>query len=191
MVLTESFQVQLGSSAIPFSLRGTDEQMYSLDSFKDAKVLAVVFMCNHCPYVQACIERLIDLQREFADRGVRFVGINSNDSTGYPEDNFEAMKLFSRQYGMNFPYLIDESQEVARAYHAVCTPDIFVYDLALRLRYPQGMLRLRYHGRIDNNWKDPSKATSHELRNALEAMTSSGVVSEVQYPAMGCSIKWR
>lgn len=184
MVLTESFQVQLGSQASSFSLKAAaDEQTYTLESFKDAKVFVVIFMCNHCPYVQACIERLVDLQRQFADRGVRFVGINSNDSTGYPEDNFEAMKVFSREHAMNFPYLVDDTQEVARAYHAVCTPDTFVYDADRQLQY---------HGRIDNNWKDASKVTSHELRDVLEAMTQGQPpISEKQYPSMGCSIKWR
>ena len=182
MVLTESFQVQLGSAALPFSLKGTDNQVYTLQNLKDAKILVVVFMCNHCPYVQACIERLVKLQGQFADRGVRFVGINSNDSTGYPEDNFEAMKAFAREYHMNFPYLMDDTQDVARAYHAVCTPDVFAYD---------DRRKLVYHGRIDNNWKDPSKVTTHELRDALEAVTQGQPVGEKQHPSMGCSIKWR
>lgn len=182
MVLTESFQVQLGSPASQFTLPGVDGQTYSLESFQGKSVLVIVFMCNHCPYVQACIDRLVELQRSFSDQGVQFVGINSNDATDYPEDSFEAMKLFSQEHAMNFPYLVDESQEVARAYHAVCTPDIFVYD---------GDLQLCYHGRIDNNWKDISKVTSHDLRDALEVMVAGGVPRSAQHPSMGCSIKWR
>ncbi len=182
MTLTESFQVQLGGSAPAFSLRGVDDHEYSLES-KATGPLVVIFMCNHCPYVKACIDRLIAIQRDFADRGVRFVGINSNDATDYPEDSFEAMKDFSREHGMNFPYLVDESQRVASAYHAVCTPDIFVYDIERKLRY---------HGRIDNNWKDAAKVTSHDLRDALLSLVSGKLPSEEgQMPSMGCSIKWR
>ncbi len=182
MVLTESFQVKLGSGAQPFSLKGTDEHTYSLQTFSDVRILVLVFMCNHCPYIQACIDRLVGLQRDFADRSVRFVGINSNDSTDYPEDNFEAMQAFFTEKKMNFPYLHDVTQQVAREYDAVCTPDIFVYD---------SQRKLQYHGRIDNNWKDASKVSSHELRDALEAVVGGHVPSSVQYPSMGCSIKWR
>lgn len=182
MALTESFRVQLDSKPPDFSLQGVDQQIYDLKHFDGASILVVVFMCNHCPYVQACIDRLVQLQRDFADRGVRFVGINSNDSTDYPEDSFDAMKDFSLQHAMNFPYLIDEKQEIAHKYHAVCTPDIFVYDKERKLRY---------HGRIDNNWKDVSKVTSHDLRNALGKLTSGQKPDDLQYPSMGCSIKWK
>ncbi len=182
MVLTESFQVALASGVKPFSLKGTDERAYTLETFSDARILVVIFMCNHCPYIQACIDRLVALQRDFADRSVRFVGINSNDSTDYPEDNFEAMQSFFIQKKMNFPYLHDMTQQVARAYGAVCTPDIFVYDAERKLQY---------HGRIDNNWKDVSKVTSHELRDALEELVNGRVSSSAQHPSMGCSIKWK
>lgn len=182
MVLTESFQVALGGEAHPFSLKGTDERTYALETFSDARVLVVIFMCNHCPYIQACIDRLVALQRDFADRSVRFVGINSNDSTDYPEDNFEAMQAFFIEKKMNFPYLHDVAQQVAREYDAVCTPDIFAYD---------AQRKLQYHGRIDNNWKDASKVTSHELRDALDALVNGRVPGQVQHPSMGCSIKWR
>lgn len=182
MSLTESFQIQLGSAAPDFQLKGVDEHKYSLSDFSQRAVLVIVFMCNHCPYVQACIDRLVDLQRCFDDRGVRFVGINSNDSTNYPEDDFEAMRVFSQTHRMNFPYLVDESQEVAMAYHAACTPDVFVYD---------SKRALRYHGRIDNNWKDSSKVTSFDLRFALEALLEGKNVNPIQEPSMGCSIKWK
>lgn len=182
MALMESSQVQLGTVAPDFRLRGVDDNWYALGDFAARDILVVVFMCNHCPYVQACIDRLIDLQRDFEGRGVRLVGINSNDATDYPQDSFEAMKEFSREKKMNFPYLIDETQEVARAYRAVCTPDIFVYD---------AKRALRYHGRIDNNWKDASKVTSHDLRDALSTMVRGNVPSDDQEHSMGCSIKWR
>lgn len=182
MALIESTTVTLGSEAPSFFLRGVDDKQHSLADFRDATILVVIFMCNHCPYIQACIERLVGLQKEFSERGVRFVGINSNDSTDYPEDSFEAMKVFSQEKGMNFPYLFDETQGIAHSYGAVCTPDIFVYD-AKRF--------LRYHGRIDNNWKDESKATAHELSDALTKMVAGELPQEVQHPSMGCSIKWK
>lgn len=182
MVLIESTRTILGSKAPNFSLKGVDERLYGLEDFREAKILVIVFMCNHCPYVQACIERLVVLQSEFADMRVRFIGINSNDSTSYPEDSFEGMRVFSMEKHMNFPYLHDEKQHMARDYGAVCTPDIFVFD---RERM------LRYHGRIDNNWKDPAKASSHELKNALLALVERRDVGSVQHPSMGCSIKWK
>ncbi len=182
MVLTESARTILGSKAPDFSLKGTNDHLYSLSDFRDAKILVIVFMCNHCPYVQACISRLVGLQADFADMRVRFVGINSNDSVNYPEDNFEAMGVFFREKQMNFPYLHDEKQHVARDYGAVCTPDIFVFD---------GERKLRYHGRIDNNWKEPLKVSSHELRDALSALVEGREPRSDQHPAMGCSIKWK
>lgn len=182
MSLIESSPVTLGEKAPDFALYGVDGRRWLLDDFSDAKVLAVVFMCNHCPYVQASIERINILSDNFADKGVQFVGINSNDAEGYPEDGFEAMKVFAEEHEISFPYLVDESQRVASNYKAVCTPDIFVYD---------SERKLRYHGRIDNNWKDPSKVTSQELRDALQAMVSGRPVSTEQEPSMGCSIKWK
>ncbi len=132
--------------------------------------------------MQACIDRLIALQRDFIDRGVRFIGINPNDALDVPEDDFEAMKEFARVRDMNFPYLRDETQQVAKAYKAVCTPDVFVYD---------DQRALRYHGRIDNNWRDISKITTQDLRVALEAIISHKKVDSAQLPSMGCSIKWK
>lgn len=182
MVLLKSFDGGLGVAAPDFDLPGVDGERYTLVRFSDADVLVVVFMCNHCPYVQACVDRLVALQRDFFDRGVRFVGINANDDATYPEDDFPAMQEFARARGVNFPYLHDASQAVARAYGAVCTPDIFVYDRARTLRY---------HGRIDDNWQDAARATTHELADALVALTSGGVVDAEQHPSMGCSIKWK
>lgn len=182
MSLLESVDVPLNTVAPDFQLKGVDENVYSLDDFKERSILVIIFMCNHCPYVQACIERLVTLQRDFIDRGVRFIGINANDAFDFPEDDFEAMKVFAREKNMNFPYLRDETQYVAKAYKAVCTPDVFVYD---------DQRALRYHGRIDNNWKDATKVTSQDLRSALEAMISQKKVDSFQIPSMGCSIKWK
>lgn len=182
MSLLESIDVPLGTIAPDFQLKGVDGNEYSLDDFRERSILVIVFMCNHCPYVQACIERLITLQRDFIDHGVRFIGINPNDALDVPEDDFEAMKVFARERDMNFPYLRDETQQVAKAYKAVCTPDVFVYD---------DQRTLQYHGRIDNNWRDISKVTSQDLRVALEAIINHKKVDSSQLPSMGCSIKWK
>lgn len=174
--------VQIGTSAPDFSLQGIDGKTYTLTSFTDQKVLVVVFMCNHCPYVQACEKRIIALQKDFAPQGVQFVGINANDSVKYPDDSFEEMKKRAAMVGHNFPYLWDESQAVAKAYNAVCTPDIFVYDQNRKLVY---------RGRIDDNWQEPAKATKHELKEALEYLVKGKPLSPQQNPSMGCSIKWK
>ena len=171
-----------GKPAPDFALPGIDGKTYTLASFVDKKVLVVIFMCNHCPYVQACFDRLIALQKEFGGRGVQLVGINSNDAVEYPDDSFEMMKKFAVEKGHNFPYLRDESQAAAKAYDAVCTPDIFVYDKKRGLAY---------HGRLDDNWKEPQNVTRRELAEALEALLSGKTPSHEQNPSMGCSIKWK
>ncbi len=179
MVLLESTATPLGTNAFPFTLPGTNGQEYSLDSFAKAKVLVVIFMCNHCPYVKAVLERLNALAEDFRDRDVAFVGINANDATDYPEDSFENMKALP----LRFPYLHDESQEVAKTYGAVCTPDIFVYN---------SNRQLVYHGRIDDNWKEPNLVTKRDLANALEkTLSGQNIPATEQKPSMGCSIKWK
>lgn len=182
MALTYSQKIPFGAKAPDFSLPGIDGKTYSLAFFADKKILVIVFMCNHCPYVQACWDRLIALQEEFGLQGVQFVGINANDAEQYPEDSFENMKEYAAEKGHNFPYLRDETQEVAKAYGAVCTPDIFVYD---------EKRELVYHGRIDDNWQNPSKVTRHELKEALSALLRSEKPKKDQNPSMGCSIKWK
>lgn len=186
MTLLYSKSILFGSIAPDFSLPGIDDKTYSLDSFAGGKALVVIFMCNHCPYVQACWDRLIALQREFGPRGVQLIGINSNDDAQYSEDNFENMKKYAAEHGQNFPYLRDTSQEVAKAYGAVCTPDIFVYQTE-----PQQGYGLAYHGRIDDNWKEPAKVTRRELAEALEAILTGKKPPQEQNPSMGCSIKWK
>ncbi|MEK7523591.1 MAG: thioredoxin family protein [Patescibacteria group bacterium] len=181
MALTYSQNIPFGQKAPDFSLPGIDGKTYTLAHFKNKKALVIIFMCNHCPYVQACWTRLITIQKEFGPKGVQLVGINSNDETAYPDDSFEKMKEFAKQKGQNFPYLRDASQEVAKKYSAVCTPDIFVYD---------ENLGLAYHGRLDDNWQDEAKVTKHELAEALEALAQGKKPSPNQNPSMGCSIKW-
>jgi len=182
MVLLESESIEMGAAAPDFSLKASDGKTYELGSFESKKILVVVFMCNHCPYVQAIWGRLVKLQKKFQDDSVQFVGINPNLNPDYPEESLEKMAEYYQEYSMNFPYLQDESQEVARAYGAVCTPDIFVYDEE-RL--------LRYHGRIDDNWQDEAGVTAKNLEEAIGKMVQGQVPDVVQYPSMGCSIKWR
>lgn len=176
---------ELGSVAPNFSLPGVDGRMWSLADFSDKRALVVIFMCNHCPYVIAVQQRINELARHYAARGVGLVGISPNDPVRYPADSLEAMKNRAREQGYVFPYLIDETQEVARAYGAVCTPDPFVFENI------SGRFLLRYHGRIDDSWKEPEKVTRQELALALDAILVGRAPDGVQNPAMGCSIKWR
>ncbi|MBI5198394.1 MAG: thioredoxin family protein [Nitrospirae bacterium] len=182
MALLHSEMVPLGTPAHSFKLHGIDGRIYSLDFFKNKKVLAVIFMCNHCPYVQATIDRLVAVQKDYQSKEVQLVGINPNDVATHPEDSFPNMKLFSREHGMNFPYLQDETQEVAHKYNAVCTPDIFVYG-------PDR--RLAYRGRIDDNWQEPHKVRRKDLRDALNTLIAGEPAPAEQHPSMGCSIKWK
>ncbi len=182
MVLLESERIEIGRPCPDFSLPGVDGKTWSRDNFADKKVLVVMFMCNHCPYVQAVEDRIIALRKEFEGRSVQFVGICSNDPTDYPDDAPERLAERWRTKGYGFPYLVDESQDVARTFGAVCTPDIFVYG-------PDR--RLAYHGRIDDNWKEPDKVTRRELAEAIEALLADRRPSADQKPTMGCSIKWR
>jgi len=183
MTLLESLKLQLGTPARDFSLKGIDGSMHSLSTYKDAKVLVLVFMCNHCPYVQAVWPRLNVLQAEYKDKSVQFVGINPNvDNPDYVEETFDQMKTFAEKFGMNFPYLEDPTQQVAKDYQAQCTPDIYVYD---------GERKLVYHGRVDDNWKDESQVTKRELDTALSLLVKGENISTDQHPSMGCSIKWK
>ena len=181
MALLESEMVPLGTPAHNFSLLSTDGKSYSLDSFNDKKVLVIVFMCNHCPYVKAVLDRLIGLQKDYADKNVQLVGINPNDEENYPEDSFENMEKTVIEKGIPFPYLQDATQETAKQYNAVCTPDIYVYGKERTLLY---------RGRIDDNWQDESGVTKRDLRRAIDAILEDSPVFEEQYPSMGCSIKW-
>ena len=182
MALTENSDVVLGTPCPDFRLRSVEGATVSRDDFRDKAVLVVMFICNHCPYVQAVEDRIIALAREYGPKGVQLVGICSNDPTGYPEDAPAKLLARSRAKGYGFPYLVDESQDVARAFDAVCTPDIYVYD---RNR------RLAYHGRIDDNWNDPKKVTRRELAAALDALLAGERPAREQLHSIGCSIKWK
>jgi peroxiredoxin len=181
-MLLHSLLLPLGTPLIPFSLPDPDGKLHSTDDYKDRKVLVVMFICNHCPYVQAVRQRLIDLQEGYDPKIVQFIGINANDWSEYPDDSPEEMKKAIQEFGINFPYLYDESQQTARAYQAQCTPDIFVFDQDRKLAY---------HGRIDDNWKEVSKVTRRELKEAIDALLAGKRPAAEQHPCMGCSIKWR
>ena len=182
MALMESNTPELGSPAPDFSLPATDGNHYALSDFDDADVLVVMFICNHCPYVKAVIDRLVALGRTWDDEDVAFVAISSNDAERYPDDSFENMRQLAEKREFPFPYLYDESQEVARAYQAACTPDFFVYD---------DDRRLAYCGRLDDNWKEPEKVEKRDLHDAIAALLRGEQPDEEQHPSMGCSIKWK
>jgi peroxiredoxin len=170
----------IGAAAIPFNLPGVDGRQHSLDQLADKPVLVVVFTCNHCPYAQAWEGRLIQLQRDYADRGVAFVAINANDPVKYPGDNFEAMQERARTYEYPYPYLQDQPQATARAYGAERTPEAFVFDAARRLVY---------HGAPDDN-REAEQVGQHYLRDAIEAALAGQPAPVAETPPVGCTIKW-
>lgn len=163
-------------------LPGTDGKKYGLASFKDSKIVVLNFTCNHCPYAQAYEDRFNDLAREYQSQGVAFAAINPNDADNYPDDGFDQMVERAKQKGYVFPYLRDESQDVARSYGAVCTPHIFVLN---------DERKIVYEGRIDDNWQNPKAAKSQDLKNTLEALLNGRPIAQAQTPPMGCSIKWK
>lgn len=185
MALEHSTQSELGSSAPPFSLQGVDGKLYTLDSFKKSKGLLVVFMCNHCPYVIAVHERLNEIAKDYAPQGISVIGINSNDPAYKDADSFENMKSTAKEWGLMFPYVMDETQTVARAYDAVCTPDPYLYHKV------GNDFVLHYRGRIDDNWKEESKVNEQSLRLAIDNMIFGKKPLRNQVPSMGCSIKWK
>jgi peroxiredoxin len=173
----------LGTIAPPFSLPDTNGKTVSLADFAGAPALLVIYMCNHCPYVKHVAEGLAGLASEYQQRGVAIVGINSNDAHKYPDDSPEKMADEVRLRGYTFAYLYDETQEVAKAYHAACTPDFYVFD---RDR------RLVYRGQMDSSRPNSGAAvTGEDLRQALDAVLSGHSVSDDQRPSIGCNIKWK
>ena len=180
MALTESTMVKLGSVAPYFNLPDTLGKNVSIEDF-DSELLIIVFTCNHCPYAKAVEDRLIKLGKEYKN-DVDFVLISSNDSENYPEDSPEKMAERHTEKGYPFPYLFDETQEVAKAYSAVCTPDIFLYN---------DDRKLEYRGRIDDNWQNPEQVEREELKMAIEAVLNGKAIDFEQKPSMGCNIKWK
>ena len=172
--------VKLGSVAPYFNLPDTLGKNVSIEDF-DSELLIIVFTCNHCPYAKAVEDRLIKLGKEYKN-DVDFVLISSNDSENYPEDSPKKMAERHTEKGYPFPYLFDETQEVAKAYSAVCTPDIFLYN---------DDRKLEYRGRIDDNWQNPEQVEREELKMAIEAVLNGKTIDFEQKPSMGCNIKWK
>ncbi len=180
-----AFTLELGRPAPAFDLPGTDGKRYSLKNFDDAKVLVVVFSCNHCPYVIGSEDRMIAFARKYAPKGVRMVAINSNETENHPEDSFERMVQRAREKNFPFPYLRDDSQQVALAYGALRTPHYYVFD-----RGGDRQWRLRYTGRMDDNPRTPGMEKTHELADAVEAILAGRKPPvEVTNP-IGCNVKW-
>lgn len=166
-----------------FSLRNVDGQTINYDSIKGEKGTVVAFICNHCPYVKAIIERMVEDFKTLQAEGIGCVAIMPNDTAAYPDDSFDNMKKFSQEHGFTFPYLIDETQSVAKSYGAVCTPDIFGFNAAGYLQY---------RGRLDSSGPNPaSDQTKRELLEAMRRIADIGAGPHGQSPSMGCSIKWR
>ena len=171
-----------GWQAVDFSLPGVDGKTYGLADVKGPNGLLVMFICNHCPYVKAVIDRIVADCRALRDDGIGAVAIMPNDTVNYPADSFDNMKLFAAQHGMDFPYVIDETQEVARAYDAVCTPDFFGFNADLGLQY---------RGRLDSSRREAVPDARRELLEAMRQVARTGAGPAEQVPSMGCSIKWR
>lgn len=171
-----------GRKAVPFELRGTDGRTHNLDSARGPNGLLVMFICNHCPYVKAVIDRIVRDAGELREYGVGSIAIMSNDSTEYPEDDFDNMARVAREKSFPFPYVIDETQEVAKAYGAVCTPDFFGFNRDLELQY---------RGRLDASRKERVEGARRELFEAMVSVARTGRGPKEQTPSIGCSIKWK
>ena len=172
--------VKLGSDAPSFNLPDINGDNISLDFF-EAETLVVIFTCNHCPYAKAVEDRLVNLGNDYKGR-TDFVLISSNDIENYPADSPEKMAEKAKDKNYPFPYLFDETQEIAKAYSAVCTPDIFLYNKDRKLEYRE---------RLDDNWQNPQSVTREELKMAIDAVLSGNKIEFDQIPSMGCNIKWK
>ncbi|MBF0237413.1 MAG: thioredoxin family protein [SAR324 cluster bacterium] len=184
MVAIPSKMIPLGTTAVPFSLPDTvSGNMMSLENLKSSRATVLMFICNHCPFVKHVQTQLVQLAKDYQPRGVVFIAINSNDVANYPEDSPEKMKAVALEKGYSFPYLYDESQSVAKAYQAECTPDFFIYDSSLKCVY---------RGQLDNSRPGNNlPVTGRDMRQALDAMLDGNPVSSDQKPSIGCNIKWK
>ena len=183
MVLLTTQVCDFGKKAVDFILPGIDGRNWSLQQCMGEKGLLIMFICNHCPYVKAVQERIVRDTRELKLLGVGSVAIMSNDPAEYPEDSFDNMKLIAEQLDFSFPYLYDETQQVAKQYNAVCTPDFFGYN---------ANFELQYRGRLDASRKEPAPAdTRRDLFEAMKLIAETGRGPQEQIPGMGCSIKWK
>ena len=182
MVLLESkISLKTGDSAPGFLLMGIDDKMHSLDSYAESKGLLIIFICNHCPYVKAKIDAIKQIHEKF-NENIALVGINSNDSIEYPDDSFENMKKIANEKGIKFDYLVDEKQDVAKKYGAICTPDPFLFDQNRKLIF---------HGRIDNAMNPDDTATENTMQKNIEKYLAGEKIEKDFDPSIGCSIKWK
>ena len=182
MALTKTPVCDFGKKAKNFKLKSIENKIISLNDVKGEKATLIMFICNHCPYVKAIINELIKECNELKKDGINSVAIMSNDTKEYPEDSFENMKIFSKKFNFSFPYLIDRTQEIAKEYGAVCTPDFFGYN---------SKLELQYRGRI-RELKDlkPINSGESDLSKAMRLIIKTGKGPKEQIPSMGCNIKW-
>ena len=171
-----------GWKAVDFQLEGIDGKTYGLEDVRGPKGTLVMFICNHCPYVKSVISRIVSDVAALRAKGIGAIAIMANDTESYPEDSFENMKAFAKAHGFSFPYVIDRSQEVARAYDAVCTPDFFGFNAELELQY---------RGRLDESKTTPVPNARRELFEAMTRIAETGEGPRDQVASMGCSIKWR
>lgn len=183
MAKMHSAMLPLGTLAPLFALQDVrTQQLITLDTHKGSLATVIAFICNHCPYVKHINQELPQLAQDYASKGVTFIAINANDASQYPDDSPENMKLVAEQLGYGFPYLYDETQEVARAYHAQCTPDFYVFD---------HQLQLVYRGQLDDSRIGNDKpVTGESIRKVLNNMIDDKPISDDQKPSIGCSIKW-
>ncbi len=177
-----AFTLQLGEVAPDFNLPGVDDRIYSLADLADAKAAVIVFSCNHCPYVIGSEDRLIALHHDYTPRGMGLIAINSNEADNHPTDSFEHMVEHADEKGFEFPYVRDESQDVARSYGALRTPHFFVFDAERKLRYT---------GRMDDNPRIAAEATTQELRDAIDAVLADREVAVPLTNPLGCNVKWK
>jgi peroxiredoxin len=182
MALTHTPLADSNFTCPDFNLLGVDEKQHSLAEFKNQQPLLVMFICNHCPYVKAIEDRLIVLARDLKATQMNTVAVCSNDPENYPEDNFENLQKRWKSKNYGFTYLHDPDQSVARAFGAVCTPDFFLFDQNLKLKY---------RGRLDDSWKDASAVSRRELFEAAKALQQQRPIPFEEVPSMGCSIKWK
>ena len=184
MALTETPVCEFGAPAPDFELPGVDGRRWTLADCRGNRATLVMFICNHCPYVKAIREHLVRDTRELLELGVKSVAIMPNDTVDYPEDSFDNMKREAKQFDYPFPYLLDETQQISRAYGAVCTPDFFGYDAGLKLQF---------RGRLDATTpgRPAPKNGARELFEAMRGIAETGRGPAKQVPSMGCSIKWR
>jgi peroxiredoxin len=169
-------------NAPQFDLPGVDGQRHSPQSARGDKGLVVMFICNHCPYVKAVIDRIVRDCKELQALGIGSIAVMSNDPSEYPEDSFENMKRVAREKGFPFPYVIDETQDIARAYDAMCTPEFFGFNSALELEY---------HGRLDASRREVVPNAKRELFEAMKLIAETGKGPKEQIASVGCSIKWK